>query len=147
MKNLKISLYTAESLIIFTSFIAITSFFPTGGVLTQNGRLTDFWVIPTIFLGVAVFLEKISEDKIKIPSWAIFLCSKFAAGVGLGLSFGAILILNEWYANPDNGMWEPLFTATGLSGAGVLTAERFFERLRKKQQDVEQQSNNSLGAD
>jgi hypothetical protein len=136
MKNIKTLLFAVEILIILTSFIAITSCFPTGGVFTQNGRLTNFWIIPTTFLLVAAFLDKISEDKTKIPSWAIFLCSKFAIGVGAGLSFGALLILNEWYVNPDNGIWEPLFTATGLSGAGVLTAERLFERIRKKQQDV-----------
>ncbi len=136
MKQLKVILYAVEILIILIPFITITLCFPSGGILTQNGHLTDFWAIPAAFLVAAAFLDKISEDKIKIPQWVVFLCSKIATGVGLGLSFGAILILNEWYANPDNGMWEPLFTATGLSGAGVLTAERWFERIRKKEQSV-----------
>lgn len=136
MKHSKLLLSALETLIILTSFIAITSCFPTGGILTKNGHLTGFWVIPVMFLIAAAFLDKISEDKTKIPAWVISLCSKFAIGVGGGLSFGAVLILNEWYTNPDNGTWEPLFTATGLSGAGVLTAERLFERIRRKQQDV-----------
>jgi hypothetical protein len=136
MKNSKMLLYGAEALIFCTSSIAITSCFPAGGVLTQNGRLTDFWGIPAIFLIAAAFLDKISEEKTRIPSWVIFLFSKLAVGVGAGLSFGAFLILNEWYANPDNGMWEPLFTATGLSGVGVLTAERVFEKIRKRQQEI-----------
>ncbi len=111
MRQPKEILYAVEGLIIFIPFIIITLRFPSGGILTQSEHLTIFGGIWATFSRAAVFLEKVSEDKNEIPQWVAFLCSRLAAGVGLGLSFGAILILNEWYANPDNGMWEPLSTA------------------------------------
>ncbi len=77
-------------------------------------------------------LNQISESE-TIPRWVLFLGSNLAIGASAGLSFGAFLILNDWYANPDNSLYEPLFTATGLSGAGVLSAQRWLEQVRKKQ--------------
>jgi hypothetical protein len=135
MKKLKMAMYALEALLTVVSFLIVVHFFPTGGALTKNNSLMDFWVIPVITLLIAAVLEQLSDDKVKIPLWTTILCSRVAAGVGLGLSFGAILILNEWYATPDQGTWEPLFTATGLSSAGVLAAQNRIEKIRKKRND------------
>ena len=133
MKKTKAVLHVAEGVTIFLSFIGISSCFPSGGILTQNESLLDFWAVPMAFLAVAVILEKCSQYELRIPWWIAPLCSSVAAGVWLGLSLGAVLILNEWYVDPENGTWEPLFTATGLSAAGVLAAERWYKKIHGKE--------------
>ncbi len=120
-------------LIIFISFISSARYFPTGGVLTQKGTLLELWLIPVVFLGVAVYLDKFTEGGAKIPWWIAFLCARASGGVWLGLSLGAVLILNEWYSNPEDGSWEPLFTATALSAAGVMAAQRWFDKMLKNE--------------
>jgi hypothetical protein len=120
MKYLKMPMSYFELFFSLIPIIPIASLFPSGGFLTENSRLTGFLGIPVILASVAALLEHMSKGTPKVPSWFFILYSKFVFGVGSGLSLGALLILNEWYANPDNGTWEPLFTATGLCGASVL---------------------------
>lgn len=133
MNNLQRLVIIVPSLIVLIAFLVTIMFcFPNGNVLPQNGRLMKFWIIPGIFLMTVASLNQISESE-TIPRWVLFLGSNLAIGASAGLSFGAFLILNDWYANPDNSLYEPLFTATGLSGAGVLSAQRWLEQVRKKQ--------------
>jgi hypothetical protein len=136
MKYLKTSLPYFELFIGLIPILPIAYLFPTGGFLTQNGHLTGFLEIPVILAAFAALFKHMSEGRPKLPSWFFVLYSKFAFGVGAGLSLGAFLILDAWYANPDNGAWEPLFTATGLSGAAVVAIGKSLESMSKQQQDL-----------
>ena len=118
--------------IVFAYFVMALEFFPTGEPLVADGKLTNFWVLPMAFLGTALVLDRFAELG-RIPSWFLSLVSAVAGGTWLGLSLGAVLILNAWYADPGAARWEPLFAATGLSAAGVLAADRRLSAIRKAQ--------------
>lgn len=132
VRDSKIFWYAVEGLVGLQAFLLVASIFPSGGSLVSDKRLTDFWIIPVLFVFVAVLLTKIAEDGESLPRGVYVVYSALASGTWLGLSFGAVLILNQWYAAPGDGHWEPLFTATGLSSAGVLAADRAVRRLHKR---------------
>jgi hypothetical protein len=136
MKYLKISLPYFELLIGLIPIIPIASLFPTGEFLTQNGHLTGFLDISIILAAFAAFLDHVSKTTPKCPSWFFVLYSNIAFGVGSGFSLGALLVLDAWYANPDNGTWEPLFTATGLCGASAVAIGKYVESMNKRRQDL-----------
>ena len=122
-----------EGWILLWTFIFTVLLFPIHGLLDQNGDFTALWAAPALFIMAAFALDKLSESQIEIPQWVFVLISSAAQGVWLAFSLQALLILNSWYAEPELSTWEPLFTATGLSSAGVLLAERFINEIRKRQ--------------
>lgn len=140
MKQQNIGLFAVEMLLVPIPLFSIASCFPSGGVLIQNGSLTFLWAIPLGFIFAAATLQMFADQGVKIPSWLLFVFSRLSRGAYLGLSLGAILILNKWYADPSISTCEPLFTATGLSGAGVLIAERWVEKTRKKEWPSEEKA-------
>lgn len=132
-KNSPAILETLEGFSILLSFILTLSYFPIRDLLNQNHDFTEFWLIPALFFILALILDTISEDRtIKIPQWIFVLISSLANGVWLALSLETLSVLNSWYAEPEVSTWEPLFTATGLSSAGVLAAQRYIEKVRKR---------------
>jgi len=130
--------YAAEAVPTMGAFLLILIFYPSQNNLTRNANLIELWAIPIFFYVLAGFISKVSDDGVKIPAWVYYLFSRVAAGAWLGLSFRAVLILNLWYADPSQGTWEPLFTATGLSGAGVMAAQRHLATVRAKAEAAEE---------
>jgi hypothetical protein len=125
-----------ESILVFFSFGLTLMYMPIRGRLSQSDNFTDFWVLPAIFIGIAVALAKLTEDGMRILPVLFWSYSRIASGAWLALSFENIFILNDWYLKPDSANWEPLFTANGLSIAGVLVAQSWVERTRKANKDT-----------
>lgn len=136
MKQIQAIKHATEGLILLIGFLT-SLYCVSSGILIRDGHLTHFWTIPIVFFGVGMLIGKCHEDGMKIPWWVSFLYTKLAAGTWMGLSFGAVLILNDWYDNPNDGKLEPLFTAAGLSSAGVLAAETWCERTFHKDNEID----------
>lgn len=56
----------------------------------------------------------------------------FASGWQIGASFIALLVLLEWYKNPDVGYFEPLFILIGLAIAAIEYCRRYVEVVEKE---------------
>jgi hypothetical protein len=119
-----------ENGVALIAFLGIAQCFPSGYPLVSNNSLLNFWFLPFAFLLAWGFLDSVKEENGKIPMIVPIILSGVANGVWSGLSFGSVLILNEWYANPEIGTWEPLLTATGFSSAAILTVNTRFNSFR-----------------
>jgi hypothetical protein len=119
----------SEGCILTAAFLGVVWCSRIEGILIQNEGLISFWIIPIVFFAVAMVLERCSGARANIPWWVPWACARAAAGVWLGLSFRAVLVVNEWYAHPAMATWEPLFSAVGLSAAGVLATERWLDKI------------------
>jgi hypothetical protein len=117
-KNVK---HFIEYGVVFISFIGVASCFPSGYPLVLDNSLINFWALPAVFWMAWSFLDLLKENNAKIPEIVPIILSGLANGAWSGLSFGSVLILNQWYTNPEVGTWEPLLVATGFSSAVILT--------------------------
>lgn len=127
-KNFERSIETVVTLI---AFICMALCFPSGYPLVLKDSLINFWILPAVFLIAWSILDSLQENSENIPNIVPVFLSGLANGAWSGLSLGSVLILNQWYANPEVGTWEPLLVATGFSSAAILTVNARFSNLRR----------------
>jgi hypothetical protein len=120
----------AETGVALIAFIGVASCFPSGYPLVLDNSLINFWALPAAFLLAWSFLDFLKERNEKIPKIVPIILSGLANGAWSGLSFGSVLILNQWYANPEVGTWEPLLVAAGFSSAAILAVNTRFNGFR-----------------
>ncbi|HHP5356383.1 TPA: hypothetical protein ACSCXL_000844 [Aeromonas veronii] len=106
-----------EKFLTVGTLFLVASVFPSCEAILVENSLTGFWVIPAVALVIVALLEDAIKKGFEPPVLTINLLESVAAGIGGGGSFGATLILNEWYANPNGGLYEPLFAATTLASS------------------------------
>lgn len=112
--------------------VYIGSWFPSGGPLIKNESLSELWIVPMIFIWLALTLDQWTDNGVEVRPWLLITCDYASSGTVLGLYWGAIQIINQWYKNPDKGTCEPLLTATLISVSGILLAQRIFKKVRLK---------------
>lgn len=125
-----------EGLLAFISFSLIANVFPEGGFLIKNNTLIDFWSVPFVFVGAATLIKKVKSVQNIVPSYILIFFKATSGGAFIALTYGSILILNEWYFYPEQASWEPLFVATGLSSSGVYMAYKFFHKTMIEQEKL-----------
>ena len=118
---------TYEGFIVFAAFCAVffPLFLPSSNLLEIHSNLSVVFGIAAVCIAVKLYLVQVDISLSRTYQRAFFYYHRIVAGVGLGLTLGTIVVLGKWYEEPDLGKWEPLFTATGLSSAGVVWCERW----------------------
>ncbi|OOQ67451.1 hypothetical protein C1S86_25390 [Vibrio parahaemolyticus] len=112
-------------------FSLVVRIFPSGEPLVVDNNLFGFWGIPALFVLIRAFLEDLVSKGARPSAVAVGVLASVTNGVWAGLSLGSVLILNEWFANPDAGNYEPLLIATTLASAAVLHSYGRFAKLEK----------------
>lgn len=132
--------FTVEGAIILAGFGITVVWFNSGEFLTSSPSLLPFWFLPLIFCGTAVLFKKLAAAGVNMHWLFHYIFYSIAGGTWLGLSLESVLILNEWYrSSGSNGRLEPLFTATGLSTAAILTAQRIVGKISGRKEEEEEE--------
>ncbi|CAH6812796.1 membrane hypothetical protein [Vibrio chagasii] len=121
-----------NSCVIAFSFFFVAMEFPDGGSFLKKDSLVAFWFIPAFFIGAAVLMQKVLDDGNALNPVVLTFFKLTSFGALLGLTYGSVITLNNWYIDADTARWEPLFVATGLSTSGVYFTFSYFNRQLKK---------------
>jgi len=110
--------------IIIILFFSITLYVIDVSVFEEH-NIVEIWIFTGI-ISLPIFFHTILAER-DSQMYSNIFCKYYDGvlkGTWLGLGLKSILIVNIWYKDSDNGIWEPLFIMLTLATASVMFSNK-----------------------